>query len=239
MYRYTEPVIIAVLFPVAVLLLLFGIRALRLEKTSGLGLKLAIVLNTSLAIILGWVGYAKAENTQEFKTCYIMMMPEMPDGVVPAEFQKSDGWHDLEQAVVDLEYEITADEFDYDKYDEFSVRISTAQSELAYEGLLDRDELDVISAYCSERLAWYLHMVGGATCYKPMPTPTGREETLGNAVARAMELRDLYADYSFTSDAYDAALAALEDHLREYTGDEDVSTLRQLILDLADGVKYD
>lgn len=239
MGKLLTPILIVALLPAAVFLLIAGVRALRLDKRSGVGLKLALVINTSLAIILGWIGYAKAENTQEFKTCYIMIMPETPDEVVPAEFQKSDSWHDLEQTIVDLEYEITVGDFDHGKYDEFSERVSTAQAELADEGILDADELEVIGAYCSERLAWYLHMVGGATCYKPMPTPTGREETLGNAVARAMELRELYADYSFTSDAYDVALEALEDYLREYTGDEDVSTLRQLILDLADGVKYD
>jgi hypothetical protein len=237
MYRYTEPVIVTVLFPVAILLLLIGIRALRLEKTSGLGLKLAVVLNTSLAIILGWVGYANAENNEEFVTCYIM--PEMLDEIVPAEFQQSDGWYNLEKAITELEERITAGEFDHGKYDEFSERISTAQSELADEGLLDRDELDVIGAYFSERLAWYLHMVGGATCYKPMPAPTGREATLGTIVARGMELRELYAQGFVGGDAYDAAVLALEDDLRSYTGDDDVSTLRQLILDLADGVKYD
>jgi hypothetical protein len=54
-----------------------------------------------------------------------------------------------------------------------------------------------------------------------------------------MELRELYAQGSFGGDAYDAAVLALEDDMRIYTGDDDVSTLRQLILDLADGVKYD
>ncbi len=237
MYRYTEPVIVAVLFPVAILLLLIGIRALRLEKTSGLGLKLAVVLNTSLAIILGWVGCAKAENNEEFVTCYIM--PETLDETVPAEFQRSDGWYALEQAVVDLECEITSGDFDDGKYDEFGERVSKAKLKLADEGILGADELDVIGAYCSERLAWYRHMVGGATCYKPMPTPTGREATLGNIAARGMELRELYAQGFVGGDAYDAAVLALEDDLHIYTGDDDVSTLRQLILDLADGVKYD
>jgi|GEM_PF-891779 len=237
MFRHIAPLLAAALLPIAILLVIFGVRALHLDKRTGLGLKLALILNTSLAIALGWVGVAHGKETETVVDCYIII--ERADESVPDEFSRSDGWNDLERAITELEERITSGDFDDGKYDEFSKRISTAQAELADEGLLNNDELEVIGAYCSERLAWYLHMVGGATCYKPMPAPTGREETLGNAVARAMELRDLYADYSITSDAYDVALAGLEDYLREYTGDEDVSTLRQLILDLADGVKYD
>ncbi|UCE27299.1 MAG: hypothetical protein JSW52_00675 [Candidatus Coatesbacteria bacterium] len=228
-----------VLVPVAVLLILFGIRTLRSDKTSGFGLKLALVLNTSLAIVLGWAGCATAKDKgeEELVACYIV--PYMPDENVPAEFQESGGWYDLERAVVDLENEITSGEFDPDTYDELRNRITEAENKLSGDGTLDDAELDIITAYCSERLAWYLHMVGGATCYKPMPAPTGREAVKKDAVTRAMELRDFYANYQISGDAYDTALAALEEDLREYTGDEDVSTLRQLILDLADGVKYD
>jgi hypothetical protein len=104
---------------------------------------------------------------------------------------------------------------------------------------LNADELTVVGAYCSERLAWYLHMVGGAACYKPMPVPTDREAVLADTVDRAMELRELYVQGKVAADAYDTALEVLEDDLREYTGNEGVSTLRQLILDLADGIKYD
>jgi hypothetical protein len=235
MYRYTEPVIIAVLFPVAVLLLLFGIRALRLKKTSGLGLKLALVLNTSLAIILGWFGCAKADYPEVL--CYTP--PALTDEPVSDAFSESTGWNDLEKTIVELELKINAGDFDDGKYDEFRERISKAKLKLADEGILDADELEVIGAYCSERLAWYLHIVGGATCYEPMPVPTGREATLSNIVARGMELRELYAQGLVGGDAYDNAVLELEDDLRTYTGDADVSDLRQLILDLADGVKFD
>ncbi|UCE27298.1 MAG: hypothetical protein JSW52_00670 [Candidatus Coatesbacteria bacterium] len=234
MFRHVTPFLAAALLPVAILLLLLGVRALRLDKRSRLGLKLALILNTSLAILLGWVGSARAE----VKTCYVMI-PLIPDEPVSTEFQNSDGWNDLEKTIMELEQKINVGDFDSGKYDEFLERIAKAKVKLASEGLLDADELDVIGAYCAERLAWYLHVVGGATCYEKMPVPTGREATLSNIVDRGMELRELYAQESLGGDAYDTAVASLETELREYTGDEDVSTLRQLILDLADGVKYD
>jgi hypothetical protein len=235
MDKLLTAVVAAVLLPAAVLLLIAGVRIIRLDKRSGFSLRLALILNTSLAIVLGWFGCAKAEQPEI--SCY--QIPAVTDEPVPKAFGESVGWDDLEKTMVELERKISANDFDGGKYDEFYERISKAQLKLAEEGILDQDELEVIGAYCSERLAWYLHMVGGATCYEPMPVPTGREATLGNIVARGMELRGLYAEGSVGDDAYDAAVLALEDVLREYTGDGDVSGLRQLILDLADGVKYE
>ena len=51
-------------------------------------------------------------------------------------------------------------------------------------------------------------------------------------------MRDLYADGRFDSDVFDAVLSDLNENLREYTGEDDVSLLSSLILDLADGVQY-
>jgi hypothetical protein len=235
MDKLLTPILIVATFPFAVLLLIAGVRVLRPEKRSGFGLKLALIINTSLAIVLGWFGCAKAEQPEV--SCY--QIPAITDEPVPNTFEESDGWNDLEKTIVELELKINAGDFDNGKYDEFCERISKAKLKLADEGILDADELEVIGAYCSERLAWYLHMIGGATCYIKIPTPTGREATLGNIVARGMELRELYAQGSVGGDAYAAAILALEDDLRSYTGDEDVSSLRQLILDLADGVKFD
>ncbi|UCE27300.1 MAG: hypothetical protein JSW52_00680 [Candidatus Coatesbacteria bacterium] len=229
------PILTVALLPAAVLLLIIGVRAVRPDKRSGIGLKLALIVNTSLAVVLGWFGCAKAEQPEVL--CYTPVA--IPDERVPEAFGESDAWNDLEKTVVELEMKINSSDFDDGKYDEFRERIGKAKLDLAEEGLLNADEQDVIGAYCSERLAWYLHMIGGATCYEPMPIPTGREATLGNIVARGMELRELYAQSTLGGETYDAAVAALEDELREYTGDEDVSSLRQLILDLADGVKYD
>ncbi len=235
MYRYIYPYLALIFVPAAVFLLIAGVRVLRLDKRFGFGLKLALIVNTSLAIVLGWFGCAKAEQPDVL--CYAVLA--VNDEPVPKTFNESDGWNDLEKTIVELELKINAGDFEDGKYDEFGERVSKAKLKLADEGILDADELDVIGAYCSERLAWYLHMVGGATCYEPMPVPTGREATLGNIAARGMELRELYAQGSFGGDAYDAAVLALENDMRVYTGDEDVSTLRQLILDLADGVKFD
>jgi len=233
MGKILTPILIAALLPAAVLLFIAGVKAVRPDKRSGVGLKVALIVNTSLAIVLGWFGCAKAEYPEVL--CY--SPPGVTDEPVPKTFDESDGWNALEKTIVELEIKINAGDFDDGKYDEYYSRISEAELKLADEGILDADELEIIGAYCSERLAWYLHMVGGATCYEPMPVPTGREATLGNIVARGMELRELYAQGLVGGDAYDAAVLALEDDLRAYTGDEDVSTVRQLILDLADGAK--
>jgi len=235
MHKYLVPVLTAVLIPVALLLVLSGTRALRSEKRSGLGLKLALILNTSLTVALGWLGCARADYPETL--CYATVATA--DEPVPDAFDKSRGWNDLEKTMVELESKISAGDFDNDKYTEFYERISNAQLKLGEEGILDSTELQVVGAYCAERLAWYLHMVGGATCYEAVVIPPGPEATLNDAVTRAMELRGLYAKGAVGGPAYDASLTALENDLRDYTGAEDVSTLRQLILDLADGVKYE
>jgi hypothetical protein len=78
-------------------------------------------------------------------------------------------------------------------------------------------------------------MVGGATCYTPMPIPTGKEAAKEDVVVAANELRRLYADGKIDTPAYETALANLDANLKLFTEQENNAVLRQLLLDLADG----
>jgi len=236
MYKNIYLYLALIFLPVAVFLLIAGTRAMRLDKRSEFGLKLALIVNTSLALMTGWVGCARANGDKETVTCYIPQLER--DEPVPAEFNSSSPWSDLERAVVDLEAEISSGQYDLMNSGEIGRRIYEALEDLERERLLTDDELEVIRAYCHERMAYNQHVLGGATCYR-VAEPQGRDIIKRDAVARATDLRDLYARGTLSGETYDAALSALEDELQEYTGDEDVSTVKWLLLDLADGVKYD
>jgi hypothetical protein len=91
MYRYIYPYLALIFVPAAVFLLIAGVRVLRLDKRFGFGLKLALIVNTSLAIVLGWFGSAKAEQPDVL--CYAVLA--VNDEPVPKTFNESDGWNDL------------------------------------------------------------------------------------------------------------------------------------------------
>jgi hypothetical protein len=99
MYRHIYPYLALAFVPAAVLLLIAGVRALRINRRSGLNLKLALILNTSLVIVVGWFGHAKAEYPEVL--CYIP--PPIIDEPVPDAFDNSKGWNELEKTMVELE----------------------------------------------------------------------------------------------------------------------------------------
>ncbi|MCP4230628.1 MAG: hypothetical protein GY771_10865, partial [bacterium] len=166
--------------------------------------------------------------------CY-MPPPESDFTEIPANFEKSSDWETLENRLIGLENKISRKEYDGGFLDKFGETVWPAIENLRNDGLITDDDSDILTAYCESRRAYYSHVIGGATCYTPVPMPVGKEAAKEDVVTAANELRQLYADDKIDTPAYETALANLDINLKLYTEREDNAVLRQLLLDLADG----
>ncbi|MBW2638171.1 MAG: hypothetical protein JRC86_11780 [Deltaproteobacteria bacterium] len=243
MIRFTAiPILALALLPLALLFLALGIYAISTEKKNGIWLKLALLVNSSLILALGAIGCGGeksnaadgASDDGETVMCY--MMPASDVTVIPQSFEASNDWVQFENSLSNLEYYITTEDFNEDVADEFYGQMGKSITNLKKSGLITDDDATILRAYCASRYDYYIHMIGGATCYEPMPIPAGKEATKEDIVAAANELHQLYAEYKIDTPAYDKALANLDNQLEIYTGKEDNAVLRQLLLDLADAM---
>ncbi len=236
MIRYISvPVLAFALLPIALLLLAFGIYAIPTKKKRGIWLKLALLANSSLLLILGSIGCDNAKSDvpdDEFVMCYRVAASDITE--VPKSFEESGDWQTLENSLSNLEYYIETSDFRDDVADEFYSNTGNAINGLEKSGLISDDDSSILREYCVSRYKYYIHMVGGATCYKPMPAPTGKDAVKGDIIKATDELHSLYKEYKIDTPAYDNALANLEKQLELYTGKEDNAVLRQLLLDLTD-----
>ncbi|MCP4231600.1 MAG: hypothetical protein GY771_15830 [bacterium] len=219
------------ILPVALVLLLFGIERLNLSRRNGLWLKLGILINTSVVIALGISGCCGKSGGRV--TCYDVAMSDYTE--IPDDLEQSSDWSKLESTLMNLEYYIETGEYIDELAADLREKMSDSIVNLKNAGLISEDDASVLSAYCNSRSAYYLHMVGGATCYKPALIPEGKETTKKEIIETTDELRRLYADGKIDTPAYETALANLDDDLKLYTEKEDNAVLRQLLLDLADG----
>ncbi len=223
------------LFPIVAILFILGSRALSMKNKSELRLKLALIINSLLLLIPSYLGCCgKNGNLTIPIGCY--MPPAKTDITeIPANFEESSDWKTLENWLIQLEDKISRKNYDADFLDKFGETVWPAIENLRKDGLITNDDSEILTAYCESRRAYYSHVIGGATCYTPVPTPIGKEAVKEDIVNATDELRSLYADGKIETDTYDIALANLEKNLQLYTEEEDNAVLRQLLLDLADG----
>jgi len=136
--------------------------------------------------------------------------------------------------MVEIEYQIGKGIYNEETEKQTREIISDAVSNLKNDGLVTEDEKILLWAYCLKRINSYadLHV----SCYAAMPSPGSKEASKSEIVEATIELRQLYADGKINTPAYETSLATLEEQLALYTGKEDNTVLRQLLLDLADGM---
>ncbi|MCP4231599.1 MAG: hypothetical protein GY771_15825 [bacterium] len=241
MIRTMSITLVAVAFlPIALILILFGINRLNPSRRKGIWLKLAVIINSALVIALGIIGCkggrindgGNAGGEEVYVDCYAFAPADITE--VPETFDKSNDWSDLEYTMVALEREITRGNYDEATEKNNREKIGNAVSNLKNDGLITEDEKILLWAYCLRRVDSYadLHV----SCYAAMPSPGSKEASKSEIIEATIELRQLYADGKIQTPAYETTLATLEERLALYTGKKDNAVLRQLLLDLADGV---
>lgn len=217
--------------PVASVLLLLGITAIKPKRKHGFWLKLAVLINSSIVLAIGVLGCCGKPGGRV--TCYEVAISDYTE--IPDDFEQSSDWSKLESTLMNLEYFIENGEYNDALTADFRDRIYGSITNMKNAGLINENDASVLTAYTNSRIDYYVHMIGGATCYEPMPVPEGREVAKADIVAATDELRQLYADGKIDTQAYETALANLDHSLKLYTEKEDNAVLRQLLLDLADG----
>ncbi|MCP4231593.1 MAG: hypothetical protein GY771_15795 [bacterium] len=233
MIRFTTISVFSLAFiPLALVLLAIGIYAIPTGKKNGVWLKLALFINSSLVLALGAIGCGggksdaadDASNGGERVMCYLMPASDVTE--IPQRYEDSEDWRTLEYSLSDLEYYITTDDFNEEAADDFYNKMGKSIANLNQNGLITDDDATILRAYCISRYDYYFHMIGGATCYEPMPIPKGKEAAKEDIIAAANELHQLYAENKIETPAYDKALTNLENQLELYTGKEDNAVLR-------------
>jgi hypothetical protein len=229
--------VLAVAFiPFAILLAILGITKIRQADNAGFWLKVAVLANTSLALALGFFGCKIPGG--ERTSCY-EPLPVSDKTETPVEFQTSDDWDELERVMIKLEDGISSGKYNDSLANETGERVNASIEKLVQKNLITRDDGGILLAYCQSRIGYYVHMVGTATCYTPVPEPQGREATKTEIITTSEELRKLYEGYKIDTPAYETAKENLDAQLKVYTGKKDNAALRQLLLDLADGESGD
>jgi len=223
------------LVPIATLLLFLGVGALKPGNKRGLPLKLTLLVNTSLLIVASFLGCCgKPGNRTIPISCYAP--PPITDITdIPDNFEESDDWSLIEEHMIELEERISREDFDSAIHDRFGEAVLPAIENMRAKGLLNNDDTEILIAYVASRYRYYSDVLGGTSCYAQIPTPVGKEAVKEDIVAATDELRRLYAEGKIDTPAYETALANLDGELRQYTEKEDNPTIRQLLLDIADG----
>jgi len=223
-----------VFLPLALILLLLGINAVAPNRKRGIWLKLALAVNTSLALVLGFLGTnTKAEADEEFVMCYAVAITDPTQ--IDDKFEQSQDWQNLENNLWEMENYIRNGAFDTDTADALYSEMKTAIANMQNDGLINGDDAGVLLAYAGARHEYYCTNVGHVRCYEMAAIPPGKETTKKEIAETTATLRQLYEEGKIDSDAYNTALATLEEKLKLYTDKEDNTVLRQLLLDLADG----
>ncbi len=217
--------------PVAIILLLFGIERVNPSRRKDIWLKLAVIINSALVIVLGITGCTGKPGGRV--SCYDVEMSDFTE--IPAGFEKSNDWSELESVLMNLEYDIESGVYNDKLASSYREQMNDSIANLTKSDSIDEDDASVLYTYCNGRSDYYTHAIGGATCYSPMPIPEGKEAAKEDAVEAVNELRRLYADGKINTPAYETTLENLDANLKLYTDKEDNVVLRQLLLDLADG----
>lgn len=231
---YTYTLLSLAFLPLALILLLLGINAIAQGRKHGIWLKLALAVNASLVLVLGFLGSnAKATAVENTVMCYQIAITDFTK--IPDKFENSEDWHNLESALWNMESFIHSGDFDHDTADKLYGDMKTSIGNIQNDGLINSDDAALLLAYVGARHEYYCTNVGHVRCYEMAVIPPGKEATKKEIAETTATLRQLYEDGKLDSDAYSTALATLEDKLKLYTDKKDNAVLRQLLLDLADG----
>jgi hypothetical protein len=113
--------------------------------------------------------------------------------------------------------------------------MKTSIENMQSDGLIGDDDASVLLAYVGARHEYYCTNTGMVSCYDMPTIPPGKETTKKEITETTATLRQLYEEGKVGDEAYNTALATLEEKLALYTEKKDNTILRQLLLDLADG----
>jgi hypothetical protein len=231
---YTYTLLSLAFLPLALILLLLGINAIAPERKHGIWLKLALAVNTSLVLVLGFLGGSvKATAKDERVMCYKMAITDLTK--IENEFEMSEDWQNLERSLWSMESFIRSGDFDNDTADKLYNDMKTSIENMQNDDLINGDDAALLLAYVGARHEYYCTNVGHVRCYEMVAIPPGKETTKKEIAETTATLRQLYEEGKLDSDAYSTALTTLEEKLKLYTEKKDNAVLRQLLLDLADG----
>jgi hypothetical protein len=224
--------------PLALMLILIGINAISVKKKRGIWMKLAVMVNSSLVLALGFLGCGssangEAGNEEEMVMCYDMAMSDYTK--IPDKFEDSDDWTMLENRLVLYESYISSRNTEMEETaDAMLVEMIGAIDNLHSDGLINKDDADLLTDYVYSRAKTYNMSICGVKCYKPAPIKPGKPAKRQDIIDAMDTLRGIYASGGINDKSYDTARANLEEELKLYTGKEDNAVLRQLLLDLSD-----
>ncbi len=239
MIRFTTISIFSLAFiPLALMLLAIGIYVIPTDKKNGLWFKLALLINSSLVLALGTIGCGSgksdAADDDEFVTCY--MVPPSDITEIPQSFEESNDWYMLENSLISLEYYISQGTEDAATVEPLVESARASIDNLRDSGLINDDDAQVLSAYVDNRDFHYHTSVCRIKCYDVKEPPEGKPQIREDIVDAMDVLRGIYDSGDIETPSYNTALANLEKQLKLYTGKEDNAVLRQLLLDITDGV---
>ncbi len=229
-----------VFLPLAIILILIGINAISVKHKRGIWMKLAVAVNSSLVLALGFLGCGGNANggeggEEEMVLCYEVAMSDYTS--VPDEFENSEDWRLLENRLVLFESYISSGNTEIEETaDSIFQEMLTAVNNLHSDGLINKDDADLLTDYLYSRNKYYKMSVCRIKCYKPAPIKPGKPQKRQDIIDAVDTLRSIYEAGGINEKSYDTALANLEKELELYTGKKDNAVLRQLLLDLADGM---
>ncbi len=228
-----------IFLPIASILILIGINAISVKKKNGIWMKLAVLVNSSLVLALGFLGCGGSANGDEFEEemvmCYDMAMSDYTK--IPDKFEDSDDWTMLENRLTLYESYISSRNSEMEETaDTILVEMTGAIDNLHSDGLINKDDADLLTDYVYSRAKTYNMSICGVKCYKPAPIKPGKPAKRQDVIDAIDSLRAIYTSGGINDSSYDTALANLEKELELYTGKEDNAVLRQLLLDLTDGM---
>ena len=231
-----------IFLPIALIFILIGINAISVKKKHGIWMKLAVLVNSSLVLTLGVLGCGGSanggENEEEMILCYEVAMSDITQ--IPDKFEDSDDWTMLENRLTLYESYISSRNSEMEETaDTILVEMIGAIDNLHSDGLINKDDDDLLSDYVYSRAKTYNMSICGVKCYKPAPIKPGKPEKRQDIIDAMDTLRGIYASGGINDKGYNTALVNLEKELELYTGKEDNAVLRQLLLDLADGLAED
>lgn len=227
-----------VFLPIALILVSVGINAISVKKKRGIWMKLAVLVNSSLVLALSFLGCGGSANgdegEEEIVMCYEMAVSDYTE--IPDKFEDSDDWTILENRLVLYESYISSRNSEVEETaDAMLQEMLTAINNLYSDGLINKDDADLLTDYVYSRAKTYNMSICGVKCYKPAPIKPGKPAKRQDIIDAMHTLRYLYANDNIDTSSYKRALTNLEEELKLYTGKEDNAVLRQLLLDLSDG----
>ncbi|MCP4230334.1 MAG: hypothetical protein GY771_09335 [bacterium] len=235
MYRILSLNFLAILLiPIALVLVLFGIKRINASGKSGVILKSLLVVNTML-LVLG--GTTPAEGIPQ-KTCYKMVyIPDEGDTTASSDADPaaSSYWPDLEDAVVKIERSLADYNFGDGRVNGNLLAAENAINLMEHEGTFSPETAEVLKAYVEER---WIRANEEIDCYdRAVPPPDPAYKERDDILKQAYILADLRASGKLDDSAYAAAEDNLKAELEDYIPLDEQPLALKLIIDLVDEVR--